>query len=86
MRMMIQYSSGLRVEAILLAASTERMRIVVMGQRDACELTLRDGCWYTEKKEAITIEALTSVADVDSAQFCAGVYPRTAGAGRSWSL
>jgi hypothetical protein len=86
MRMMIQYGSGLRLDAILLAASPERMRIVVMGQRDACELTMRNGSWYTETKEAITIEAFTSVADVDASQFCAAVYPRTAGAGRSSSL
>ncbi|MEO8596442.1 MAG: hypothetical protein ABI759_24195 [Candidatus Solibacter sp.] len=82
--MMIQYEGGLRVEAVLLAATTERMRIVVESQQDAIELHKVDACWRTENGEEIEIEALIPVAGTDIAGFCAEVYPRTNAAGRSF--
>ena len=38
MRMMIRYQSGLRAEAVLLAANSDRMRVAIASQRDTVEL------------------------------------------------
>ena len=58
MWMMIRYQSGLRVEAVLLAANRERMRAAIASQRDTVELHRVDGRWYTQRGAAIEIEAL----------------------------
>ena len=72
MRMLIRYPNGNRVEAVLLAADGERMLIVVESQPDAVELSLVNGCWYTEAGEAIELEALISIPETDWERFCTG--------------
>ena len=81
MLMTIRYQGGMRVEAVLLAANRERMRLAVASQRDTIELYKADGCWYTEKGDVIELEALIPFAGTDFAGFCAAVYPRTIAAG-----
>ena len=49
MLMMIQYESGLRMEAILLAAGARHMRLMTRSHPDTLELTNLDGCWRTEQ-------------------------------------
>jgi len=83
MRMMIRYQSGLRAEAVLLAANSDRMRVAIGSQRDTVELRRVDGCWYTQRGAAIEIEALIPLAGTDVSGFCAAVYPWTNAAGRS---
>ncbi len=58
MLMTIRYQSGLRAEAVVLAASRERMRIAVDCQPDTTELRQVDGRWHTEGGTEIEIEAL----------------------------
>jgi hypothetical protein len=82
MRMTIRYQNGLRVEAVLLAANRERMRVAVDSQRDAIELHRMDAAWYTDDEAEIEIEALISIAGIDVSSFCDAVYPRTNAAGR----
>jgi hypothetical protein len=79
--MTIRYQSGLRVEAVLLAASRERMRVAIASQRDTIQLHKVDVCWYTERGAAIEIEALIPIAGTDVSRFCAAVFPRTNAAG-----
>ena len=87
MRMTIRYQSGLRVEAVLLAANRERMRVAVDSQRDTIELHKVDACWYTEQGAEIEIEALIPIAGTDVSCFCAAVlYPRTNAAGRGFMV
>jgi hypothetical protein len=81
MRVTIRYQSGLRVEAVLLAANRERMRVAIASQRDTIELHKVDACWYTEQGAEIEIEALIPIAGTDVSCFCAAVYPRTNAAG-----
>ena len=81
MRMTIRYQSGLRVEAVLLAANRELMRVAIASQRDTIELHKVDACWYTEQGAEIEIEALIPIAGTDVSCFCAAVYPRTNAAG-----
>ena len=84
MRMTIRYQSGLRVEAVLLAANSQRMRVVVESQRDTVELNKVDACWHTEDGAEIEIEALIPIVGTDVSQFCAAVYPRTKTAGHGF--
>jgi hypothetical protein len=86
MRMMIRYQSGLRVEAVLLAASRERMRLAIACLRDTIELQKVDARWYSEQGAEIEIEALIPLAGTDVSAFCAAVYPLTSVAGGSSPL
>jgi hypothetical protein len=81
MLMTIRYQGGMRVEAVLLAANRERMRLAVAFQRDTIELHTAEGCWYTEKGGVIELEALVPLAGTDVAGFCDAVYPRTIAVG-----
>ena len=81
MRMIIRYQSGLRVEAILLAADSDRMRVVIKTQRDAAELRRGDAGWLTEEGEAVEIEALIPISGTDVSQFCDALRPRANVAG-----
>jgi hypothetical protein len=84
MLMMIRYQSGLRVEAVLLAANSERMRVAIASQRDTVELNKVHACWHTEDGAEIEIEALIPIAGTDVLHFCAAVYPRTNTAGHGF--
>jgi hypothetical protein len=81
MLMTIRYQGGMRVEAVLLAANRERMRLAFASQRDTIELYKTGECWYTEKGDVIELEALIPFAGTDLAGFCAEVHPRTIAAG-----
>ena len=82
MLMTIQYQKGLRVEAVLLAANRERMRVAIESQRDTIELQKLEAGWFTEEGSAIEIEALIPMEGTDVAGFCTATYPRTIAAGR----
>jgi hypothetical protein len=56
--MMLLFENGLRAEAVLLAASDHRMRVVVQGTEDATELRLIQDQWMSEDGEAVDIESL----------------------------
>ena len=71
MRMMIRYQNGLRLEAVLLAASSDRMRVAVETQCDTIELQRVDEGWRTERGSAIDIEALMAIPGTDLPAFCA---------------
>jgi hypothetical protein len=64
MRMMIRYQSGLRVEAVLLAANRERMRVAIETQCDTVELHRVDECWYTQRGAAIEIAAFIAIPGI----------------------
>ena len=84
MRMWIRYESGTKVEALLLAASRYRMRVVVAGQRETIDLNRLGESWYAEDAQQIEIEALIPVAGCDCSTFCTEVYPQTMSAGRNF--
>ena len=86
MQMLIRYQSGLRVEAILLAADTERIRVVIKGQRDAAELRRGEAGWLSEDGESIEIEALIPISEADFSRFCEVLRPRVNAAGGGFSV
>jgi hypothetical protein len=83
MLMTIRYQNGLRVEAVLLAANRDWMRVAIDTQRDTVELHKVDTCWCTETGDAIEIEALIPIPGTEFSHFCAAVHPRANAAGRS---
>jgi hypothetical protein len=85
MRMLIRYKNGLRVEAVLLAAYREQMRVAISSLRDTVELHRVNASWYTERGAAIEIEALIPVSGADIAGLCAAFQPRAMAAGRTLS-
>jgi len=58
MLMSLLDDAGERNEAVLLAAGTDRMRIVVRGRKDATELRLIKDQWMSEDGDAVEIESL----------------------------
>jgi len=82
MLMTIRYQTGLRVEAVLLAANSERLRAAIDSQHDTIELHKVGACWYTEEGAEIELEALIPVAGTDVSSFCAALYPRSITVGR----
>jgi hypothetical protein len=81
MLMTIRFQNGLRVEAAVLAANCDRMRVAVDSQGDTIELHMADASWFTQEGAEIEIEALIPVAGTDVSLFCAAVYSRTIAAG-----
>jgi hypothetical protein len=77
MLMTIRYQSGLRVEAVLLAANRDRMRVTIASQRDTVELHKVNACWYTEKGDEVETEALIPIAGTDISSVYAAMCPRT---------
>ena len=74
MRMMIRYQSGLRAQAVLLAANSDRMRVAIGSQRDTVELHKVEEGWRTERGAAIEIEALIAIPGTEFSRFCAEVH------------
>ena len=48
MRMILRYDNGIRVEAVLLAANRQQMRVVIEDRKDTVEFTAVDGRWFSE--------------------------------------
>ncbi len=80
MGIIIRFESGLRVDAVLLAANADGMRIIVSGG-NTLELVARGDSWQTESGAAIEIESLVAIPGTEVPQFCAEVRPKALAAG-----
>jgi hypothetical protein len=81
MRMILRYENGRRVEAMLLAASAQEMRVAIDSRGDASVLVRAGDGWHGENGEAVEIEAMMAIRGDDVAAFCEGMRPRTLAAG-----
>ena len=81
MRMILQYESGVRVEAILLAIEGQKMRVAVNCADDATIFVLSDGYWYGENGEIVEIEAAAFAEEAPAAFTIQAPVMMTAGAG-----
>jgi hypothetical protein len=63
MRVIIRYLTGRRVEALLLSASSRKMRVVVPRLNETLELSLHDSRW-NEGTQTVEIEAWMSDGSV----------------------
>jgi hypothetical protein len=64
MQMILRYENGLRADAVLLATSPNRMRVIVRGSTDTMELRLIQDDWMTEEGDFADIESLICGDDV----------------------
>lgn len=85
MRLIIRFESGVRVEAVLLAAGADAMRIIP-SQGNTLELVRMGDSWYTEQGDLAEIEALIATPGIDVAQSQGPVRPQHLAAGSSYSV
>lgn len=79
MYLMISYQGGRRVEAVVLAAGVDRMRIGIPDGDDAVELRNSGDGWIADSGERVQIEAMLAERDVSS--LMREIGPMVAGCG-----
>ena len=62
---------GQQVDALLLSASAERLRVVMPGRSDTVEFRLIEGRWTSESGEHVDVGAILA-ADVADARWVLG--------------
>jgi hypothetical protein len=72
---------GRQVDALLLSASSERLRVVMPGRSDTAEFRLIEGHWTSESGEHVEVGAILA-GDVTDARWVLGnAQGRTRAAG-----
>ena len=77
MHLILSYATGRRAEAILLAASPGRMRVVVKRLNDTIELRQEEGRWFSDDGEPVEIESWISDGCAGTAGLFSRFVPRT---------
>lgn len=70
MKMAIHDDDGVRSEAVLLAASDDRLRVVIQGRDDTEEWTNVGGAWRNERGGMVAIEAALCINGIGYSHFC----------------
>jgi len=83
MRMILRYESGLRVEAMLLAIDSQRMRVAIDSADDATMFVRADDYWYGESGEIVELEAAVADEGDDIAAIVDAMKPKVMAAGGS---
>jgi hypothetical protein len=60
MQLTLLYPGSRRIDAVVLAANHDRMRIVIPNRRDTVELRLTGNRWTSEEGESVEIEAVVA--------------------------
>lgn len=61
MHLIFSFPDGRRIEGILLAVSSDQIRIAITGEEDAVEFRRLDGYWNTE--DGVRIELESAITD-----------------------
>jgi hypothetical protein len=61
----IVYRGGRQVDALLLSASAERLRVVIPGRGDTAEFQLIEGRWTSEIGEQVELGAILAEDSAD---------------------
>ena len=61
----IVYRGGRQVDALLLSASPERLRVVIPGRGDTAEFQLIEGRWTSESGEQVELGAILTGDSAD---------------------
>jgi hypothetical protein len=61
----IVYRGGRQVDALLLSASAERLRVVIPGRGDTAEFQLIEGRWTSEIGEQVELGAILTEDSAD---------------------
>ena len=65
---LIGFSNAVVVEAVILKATRNRMRVVLVGLDDVLELRRVGSEWFSETGEAVTVEFLAADAPASATQ------------------
>ena len=76
MHMILIYPGGRNVDALLLSATEDLLRVVTRGRGDAVEFKRIEGRWTSEKGVQIELGALVANETTDLGRFCS--YQATA--------
>jgi hypothetical protein len=80
MHIILRYPTRRRVEAILLSATTDRMRVVVKNQNDTLELRLVGSQWLSDRGSTVEVESLMTDDPNAVAQIWQDARPRVSAA------
>lgn len=69
MHLILRYQNGVRVQAILLAASRDRMRLVIPNCTETIEFRLKDKTWISGDGEVAEIDAMIADESSDLGHF-----------------
>jgi hypothetical protein len=72
---------GRQVDALLLSASTDRLRVVIPGRSDTAELKLIEGRWTSESGGHVELGAILAENSADVKRVLVNARPRTLSAG-----
>ena len=72
---------GRQVDALLLSASAERLRVVMPGRSDTMEFRLIEGRWSSESGEHVEVGAILAEDIADAIWVLGNAQQRTRAAG-----
>jgi hypothetical protein len=72
---------GRQVDALLLSASAERLRVVMPGRSDTSEFRLIEGRWTSEGGEHVDVGAILAADIADARRVLGNAQARTRAAG-----
>src|ERR1022692_2400846 len=82
MHTVIVFPGGRQVDALLLAASAERLRVVIPGRRDTAEFQLIEGRWTSESGAHVELGAILAADSADAMRVLANAFGRALSAAR----
>jgi len=68
MYMILRYGTGRLVEAVLLHATRERMKVAVRGQEDTVQFSLIGDLWISDDGSEIEIESIVNYDPANTAK------------------
>jgi len=81
MHLTLRYATGLRVDAVVLAANRDGMRIAIPDHADTEELRRIEGEWISEDGDLVELESVTAGDGLDVSGLCSWAVPRVCAAG-----
>ena len=72
---------GRQIDALLLSASAERLRMVLPGRSDTSEFRLIEGQWTSESGEHVDVGAILATDIADARRVLGSAQARTRAAG-----
>ena len=75
------FPGGRQVDALLLSASPERLRVMIPGRKDTTEIRLIEGLWMLESGERVELGAILAEDAADAGRVWADARPLAIAAG-----
>ena len=73
----VTFPEGRQVDALLLSASPERLRVAIPGRGDVVELQRIGGQWTSDRGEPVELGAILTEDPAQTARVLSNARPRT---------